>query len=150
MEVKNCEGCGQSFELKRDKYGHINRKKRFCDRTCWLRSYNVVGAEHARRGAEVSREHPHGRGTASGSGRAYVKEGQRHQHRVVAEREILGRPLRGSEIVHHEDHNKKNNDPLNLIVFPSQAEHCRHHSLGHTEGRNLPCDCKCIRFKKQT
>lgn len=139
--LKTCEGCAGTFDPGN------NPRKRHCNRTCWLRSYNIRGAEHARRGAEVSREHPHGRGTGA---KSYVKEGRRHQHRVIAEREILGRPLRDGEVVHHEDHNKKNNDPRNLIVFPSQAEHARHHNLGHTERRNLPCNCRCIRFKKQT
>lgn len=39
----------------------------------------------------------------------------------------LGRPLRDGEVVHHKDRNKKNNNPSNLHVFPSQGAHDRAH-----------------------
>lgn len=65
-----------------------------------------------------------------------------HVHRAVAE-ECLGRLLKRGEVVHHDDEDKRNNDPANLIVFPSQAGHARHHKLNHP-GRL--CDCPCIRI----
>lgn len=68
----------------------------------------------------------------------YVKDGQRHQHRSVAER-LLGRPLTSSD----EDFDKKNNDPSNLIVFPDQGAHMRHHLWCMARGE---CRCLCIRF----
>ncbi len=49
-------------------------------------------------------------------------------HRIVAA-EKLGRPLKKGEVVHHNDENKRNNNPDNLTVFASQAEHARHHKL---------------------
>ncbi|MEB3302014.1 MAG: HNH endonuclease signature motif containing protein [Cyanobacteriota bacterium] len=49
----------------------------------------------------------------------------RHEHRVVAE-QILGRPLRRGEIVHHKDGDKHNNDPSNLEVM-TQSDHVREH-----------------------
>ena len=58
----------------------------------------------------------------------YRKQYGRHQHRVVAE-QMLGRPLKPSEIVHHIDGNKHNNDPSNLQVM-TQAEHIREHFHG--------------------
>ena len=48
-------------------------------------------------------------------------------HRLVAA-EMLGRPLRRGEVVHHIDGNKLNNEPGNLRVFASQAEHAAHHN----------------------
>jgi hypothetical protein len=39
---------------------------------------------------------------------------------------MLGRPLEPGEIVHHIDHDKRNNDPANLQVM-TQAEHMRLH-----------------------
>lgn len=48
------------------------------------------------------------------------------KHRLVAER-VLGRILLPGEVVHHEDRDPRNNCPSNLWLFPSQAEHMRHH-----------------------
>lgn len=61
-----------------------------------------------------------------GEGRTYTKLYGRHEHRVVAE-QILGRPLKPGEVVHHIDGNKRNNAPENLMVFASQAEHVKWH-----------------------
>lgn len=49
-----------------------------------------------------------------------------YEHRVVAE-EILGRPLREGEVVHHLDCDRTNNDPSNLIVLASKADHVKLH-----------------------
>jgi hypothetical protein len=49
--------------------------------------------------------------------RGYVLE-----HRIVMEK-VLGRLLTKKEVVHHKDHNKVNNDPDNLMLFPCQAAH---------------------------
>jgi hypothetical protein len=46
-------------------------------------------------------------------------------NRQVAE-EMLGRPLRSGEIVHHRDGNKRNNDQKNLSVT-TQSAHIRVH-----------------------
>ena len=59
---------------------------------------------------------------------SYAKHYGKHLHRVVAE-EMLGRPLAKGEVVHHIDENKQNNDPSNLMVFPSQVEHMRFHHI---------------------
>lgn len=64
----------------------------------------------------------------TGEGKTYTKTFGIHTHRLVAA-EKLGRPLRKGEVVHHKDEVKRNNDPDNLEVFKSQAEHARHHNL---------------------
>ena len=53
--------------------------------------------------------------------RGYVWE-----HRLVMAKH-LGRPLLRTEVVHHIDENKANNDLSNLMLFKSQAEHLAHH-----------------------
>lgn len=63
----------------------------------------------------------------TGAGKGYLKLKGRHVHRVVAE-EKLGRKLRPGEVVHHIDHNKRNNAPENLMVFKSQKDHVKFHA----------------------
>lgn len=50
------------------------------------------------------------------------RHGYVREHRLVMERE-LGRYLDPSEIVHHNDGDRGNNDPANLEVFASNQEH---------------------------
>lgn len=61
-----------------------------------------------------------------GEGKSYEKTFGVHTHRIVAA-EKIGRPLKKGEVVHHKDENRRNNNPDNLHVFSSQAEHARHH-----------------------
>lgn len=49
-----------------------------------------------------------------------------YEHVLVAE-EKLGRSLRRGEVVHHIDENKLNNNPDNLMIFSSHAEHSQYH-----------------------
>jgi hypothetical protein len=59
----------------------------------------------------------------------YRKLNGRHAHRVIAE-QMLGRPLKSWEVVHHIDENRHNNDPSNLQVM-----HWYDHILHHAEKR---------------
>lgn len=63
----------------------------------------------------------------------YRKRMGRHEHRVVAE-EMIGRPLKSHEIVHHKDGNKHNNRPDNLEVM-TQSEHIALHRDEINAGR---------------
>lgn len=63
----------------------------------------------------------------TGKGKSYRKYFGRHEHRVIAE-QMLGRPLRPGEVVHHIDEDKRNNSPENLMVFASQKEHAAYHA----------------------
>ena len=55
-----------------------------------------------------------------------------YEHVLVMEK-ILGRYLLDGEVVHHNDENKSNNKPSNLIVFQTQADHARYHSSTYKE-----------------
>lgn len=89
-------------------------------------------------------EHPHA------FGRGFV-----YEHRLVMERH-LGRLLDSSEIVHHIDGNRLNNDLSNLRLNPTIA----HHKLEHRpedsqlrkpgeENPTIFCECGCgASFKK--
>lgn len=54
----------------------------------------------------------------------YVRE-----HRLVAE-QVLGRHLTRNEVVHHKNGDHADNDPENLQVFDSNADHLRHELTG--------------------
>lgn len=143
IPAKNCSRCGSEFVP--DRYYQARK-------TC---SADCKNAEMAHRNRTTQRVNKPGGltkaerakiGEAQASqreGTGYVKVAGRHEHRVVAER-VLGRELGPGEVVHHEDQDKMNNNPDNLIVFPSQAVHARHHKLDHL---GAPCDCPGTRLQ---
>lgn len=60
-----------------------------------------------------------------------TKRGYVAEHRLVMSR-VLGRTLARGEVVHHRDGDPLNNDPSNLEVFRTNAEHLRHELTGRT------------------
>lgn len=69
-------------------------------------------------------------------------KGYIQQHVLVMEQK-LGRRLVGKEEVHHDDENKGNNHPDNLILMKSRGDHIRHHNLQKSSCkflRQLPRD----------
>lgn len=123
MKLIKCKVCKKEFEFrtvdKRD-------KNKYCSSACSLVPLRTKKhqIEAGKKGAKVNIEKYRGTGT-----KTYVKENGRHQHRVIAEL-MLGRKLKKGEIVHHKDHNKKNNHPSNLEVT-TQSEHCKIHFKKH-------------------
>jgi hypothetical protein len=69
-------------------------------------------------------EHPSTRNRPS----KYVLE-----HRLVME-SVLGRYLSPTEVVHHKDRNKSNNDPSNLELGRSNTEHLMEELAGRVYG----------------
>lgn len=131
-----CPGCRDTFTRR-----HAGQK--FCGNACSLARY-TSDPEHQRTAGKVGGRVRGEQLTRERTTDWYSKRDGEHVHRVVAA-EVLGRPLEPEEVVHHEDLNKMNNDPENLIVFPSQTDHARHHRLNHP---GAPCECPGIRLKE--
>ncbi len=131
MKIVKCENCGVEFKAYGSKSS--NAEHHFCCAAC-ARSWRSQHMKDLNRELNKTRMTPEVRSKLrdarldSGAGKTYAKTYGRHTHRIVAE-QILGRPLRSGEVVHHKDGNKRNNDPSNLVVFASAAEHARYHML---------------------
>lgn len=143
-----CDFCGNVFE--RDSAFLKGKRHHFCSRQCLadfssksrnpqhyadLKDFTNMGVHMAQMNRELNptrmtvetREKLRQAHLNTGEGKTYTKVFGVHEHRVVAE-QILGRPLRENETVHHRDGNKRNNTPENLIIFRSQSEHAKHHA----------------------
>jgi len=59
------------------------------------------------------------------------------EHRHIMELYIC-RPLYDSEVVHHSDENKLNNDLNNLVLFPSVKSHAHYHRQLKQHGNTQP------------
>lgn len=125
---RTCCWCGKRYT---GYPGKPKGKRTFCSCECrnaWMSAFNTFGNRVNRPGGLTVEE----RGKIAesrrrqGSGKGYRKVGGVHEHRAVAE-QMLGRPLRPGEVVHHIDGDKRNNAPENLAVLPSQSEHMRLH-----------------------
>lgn len=113
-----------------------------CDRPTDSHGYCGMHAQRLRRYGDPNYVTPEAERRANNRSAQLARHGEvkettyrklhgRHEHRVVAE-EMLGRPLKPGEIVHHIDGNRHNNDPSNLMVM-TQGEHIREHLL-HGDG----------------
>lgn len=115
-----CEYCGETFYRQDHQHKH---GRSFCSPKCWAQVNNT-----SERNGKISRDTAKTRGESlrdTGYKDTYRKVDSKHEHRTVMEKK-LGRKLLPSEVVHHKDNNKKNNDPDNLEV-KTRAEHIKEH-----------------------
>ena len=93
----NCAVCGVEFRIYRKRYNKARVK--YCSVACYHkhRQHNYQGNRQGQR-----------------TGRAAM---ERH----------LNRKLKKGEAVHHIDGNCLNNNIDNLLLFPSNSEHIKHH-----------------------
>jgi endogenous inhibitor of DNA gyrase (YacG/DUF329 family) len=127
---EKCNTCGKVF----DKWPSTVYDHNFCSRSC-AKVWTSKHMHDMNEKMNAERMTPDTRAKLSlsrintGDRKGYLKLNGRHAHRAVAEM-MLGRPLRPGEVVHHID---ENNDPSNLMVFPSQAEHAAWHAAHRKE-----------------
>lgn len=122
-----CFRCGITFE----RYpGKQKNKRTFCGRKCYLEQLSEDNLQRRvnRPGGLTFEERKKIGDALRGrhNGKTYEKTFGVHTHRIVAEQK-LGRPLAPGEVVHHIDGDIRNNEPENLMVFSSQAEHLAWH-----------------------
>ena len=121
-DTEYCTRCGK--EIYRPP-SHRERGRPFCSRQCHMKTLNAElnpGRMTPSTKAKLRKAR-----LDSGAGVSYEKFYGRHLHRLVAE-SVIGRPLTPGEVVHHIDGNKRNNNPEDLMVFASQAEHAAWHA----------------------
>lgn len=112
-----CDNCGKDFFVWPTRLR--NGKPRYCNLSCRDAHWEKIG-------------HPKYKGTAHISQGYYAKtvpgRGRGIKvHRLVAE-EMIGRPLRKGEVVHHRNHDKLDNRPENLEVLTIR-EHIKAHKM---------------------
>lgn len=106
--IATCQLCESKYEVEMYRIGRTKYCSFTCKQKAASRASGIVIAAKTR-----------------GTGKAYVKVGGQHEHRRVME-EFLGRKLLRSEVVHHKDRNKKNNDISNLEIC-NQSDHAKEH-----------------------
>lgn len=119
-----CDFCGKPISMPPSRFERS--KEHFCCRQCHMRKMNAE-LNPTRMTPDVRRKLREAH-LGSGEGLTYTKFYGKAAHRVAAE-QMLGRELLPGEVVHHLDGNKRNNEPENLYVFASQAEHAEWHMM---------------------
>ena len=138
--MKACEVCGAPCVKRRNEGPQEYARRRFCSHACSDKGRRTTRVPDAQfKGRYRQKKLPDGR--------------QQLEHRWVME-QVLGRPLRTDEQVHHKNHNRLDNRPENLEVVTS-AEHGLRHTVHPTVKACVICGSeftphKTKRARKQT
>lgn len=132
-EIDGCENTVRCRNLCEKHYKILLNSKKLKDCACGCGQQTIYTYKHGHHTKFFTSEEQSRRGRMNdgsalrdrGEGKSYRKINQKHEHRIVAENKI-GRPLVKGEIVHHLNHNKRDNRPENLIVM-TQSEHFKLH-----------------------
>lgn len=122
-DERACPSCGTSFRPT----FRWRTQQVFCSKRCVLKA--ATSTERHREGLRRAQRKRAAQVRGTGKKSPYVKRDGRHEHRVTVE-QTIGRKLSSEEIVHHRDHNPRNNDPKNLELT-NRAEHSRYHSSAY-------------------
>lgn len=112
VEMRNCQECGCPIIRGKHEAIHRWRSRRFCSQKCY-------GQEVRRRDRVADEQFKPRYRSIKVDGRGCL------EHRWVMQ-QIIGRPLRADEQVHHRDHNRLNNAPENLELVTSAEHGLRH------------------------
>lgn len=115
--------CRPQSEAAKEKLRNANLGKIMSDESCKKisesRKIHGIGHKKVRSDGYIGLffpEHPNS-----------TRDGYIMEHRFVMEKH-LGRELKSEEVVHHINHDRKDNRIENLMLFPSESEHAKYHA----------------------
>lgn len=123
-EVRYCARCTKPFHRHNG-----NTKAKYCSIVCACRDRNTP-RHQSRAGKQGSLYNIKLRGV-NVQAKTYIKFFGKHKHRAVMGNSV-GRELLPSEIVHHIDGNRHNNNIKNLRLLTR-----REHAMVHLHGKNI-------------
>ena len=135
IRIGICPICQKSYTYSM----RPSKSKKFCSQAC---------CGISRRG--INNHKYKGGFTIKAGYRVICVDGiRKYEHRHVMEQH-LGRPLLSTEVVHHKDHNRANNDISNLELLSSHSEHRKLHSTRYAGEFEKQCSfCNEIKLRTE-